>query len=320
MARSEKLHEEARQSGYAELCARIVRRTGEVVGELLSRPLAPGLYIVSTPIGNLGDMTLRAISVLARADLVLCEDTRRSRTLFAHFGIRRELRSYHEHNAARERPRVVAKLKQGKSVALIADAGTPLISDPGFKLVRESAEMGCQIFSVPGPSAVISALTVSGLPTESFFFAGFLPAKAQARRRLLEELAVIPATLVLYETPVRIRETVETVNRVLPGREIVIARELTKQYEEVLRGNPGPILERLEHQPAKGEIVLLIAPPQTGRASQASDEDIRRELRIAMDQESLRDAVKLVAEMLKVQRKRVYSLALEMEGNTGHER
>lgn len=289
---------------------RVASRIGDVARELLDRPLEPGLYLVSTPIGNLGDITLRAISVLVRADLVLCEDTRRSRVLLAHFAAGRELQTYHEHNAARERPRILARLQEGKSVALISDAGTPLISDPGFKLVREAVELDISVFCVPGPSAAMAALTIGGLPTDSFFFAGFLSAKGEARRRRLETLASIPATLVLYETAVRVNETVRDIANVLGDREVVVARELTKRHEEVLRGKASEMGERLAQRPVKGEIVLLVSPPA---AQMVSDDDIRAALKVALARGSVKDSVKEVAESLKVHRKRVYSLALESQ-------
>jgi 16S rRNA (cytidine1402-2'-O)-methyltransferase len=184
-----------------------VERAGEALAELLERPLAPGLYLVATPIGNLGDISLRALAVLARADLIAAEDTRHSKKLLSHFGLRGELTPYHEHNAEKERPRLIARLRAGQSVALISDAGTPLISDPGYKLVRQALDEGLMVTSIPGPSAALAALTTAGLPTDTFLFAGFLPQKTGARRARLEELKHVPATLVFFETAPRLAKS-----------------------------------------------------------------------------------------------------------------
>ena len=211
------------------------RVTG-VLRQLLARTLAPGLYTVATPIGNLGDITLRALVTLEKADAVYCEDTRHSRTLLQHYGITRGLRPYHEHNAEKERPRILAELAAGKSVALISDAGTPLISDPGFKLVREAAAAGHVVTSLPGASAVTTALALAGLPTDAFLFAGFLPPRMAARKARLAELAGVPATLVFFEAPQRLEETLADMSAVLGAREAVVARELSKLHEEARRG------------------------------------------------------------------------------------
>ena len=176
-----------------------VARAGEVLADLIARPLAPGLYVVATPIGNLADISLRALAVLARADLIAAEDTRHSKKLLFHFGLGGKLTPYHEHNAERERPKLLARLRAGQSVALISDAGTPLISDPGYKLVRDAVDAELLVISIPGPSAALAALTSAGLPTDTFLFAGFLPPKSGARRARLEELKSVPATLILFE-------------------------------------------------------------------------------------------------------------------------
>src|SRR5690349_8108720 len=205
-----------------------VARAGEVLADLVERPLQPGLYLVATPIGNLGDISLRALSVLARADLIAAEDTRHSKKLLSHYGIAGELTPYHEHNAAKERPRLLGRLRAGASVALISDAGTPLISDPGYKLVREALDHGFTVTSIPGPSAAIAALTSAGLPTDTFLFAGFLPPKSGARRTRLEELKSVPGTLVFFETGPRLGKSLAEMAEVLGAREAAIARELTK--------------------------------------------------------------------------------------------
>jgi 16S rRNA (cytidine1402-2'-O)-methyltransferase len=273
----------------------------------MSVRLAPGLHIVATPIGNLADISLRALAVLARADHICCEDTRHSQKLLTAFGIRGRLTAYHDHNAERERPKILDWLAKGASVALISDAGTPLIADPGYKLVRAALEAGHAVHAVPGPSAAIAALSVSGLPTDQFLFAGFLPPKENARRKRLEVLAAIPATLVLYETAPRLAAALADLGAAMPGREIVIAREITKRFEELIRGV-------LPISPAdgdpKGEIVILIGPP--GKNEPAED-DIRAAVARALTKMSLRDAVDEVTRTLRVPRRVVYSLALEMQ-------
>ncbi len=240
-----------------------------VLEHAFAEPLAGGLYIVATPIGNLSDISLRALAVLARADLILCEDTRHTQKLVHHFQLTGRLSAYHDHNAARERPKILRKLAEGASIALVSDAGTPLISDPGYKLVREAAAQGTPVISIPGASAVLAGLTVSGLPTDSFFFGGFLPPKEAAARRRLGELADIPATLVLFETATRLERTLKTLGETLPGRELVIARELTKRFEEVVRTTlPADGLAGREW---RGELVLMLAPPADGCAGRGAD-------------------------------------------------
>ena len=194
-------------AGKAEVssASALPRRAAQMLESELSAPLAAGLYIVSTPIGNLGDISLRALATLARADMVFCEDTRHSRKLFSHFGIARDTHAYHEHNARQERPRILARIRAGQSVAVISDAGTPLVSDPGNKLVREAREQGLPVYAVPGASASLAALASAGLPTDRFFFEGFLPPKSVARKKRLQELAGVPATLVFYEAPSRLQ-------------------------------------------------------------------------------------------------------------------
>jgi 16S rRNA (cytidine1402-2'-O)-methyltransferase len=240
--------------------------------------------------------------VLARADVILCEDTRHSRTLLSHYAITTPTRPYHEHNAARERPRVLADLAAGRRVALISDAGTPLISDPGFKLVRASLAAGHRVEALPGPSAALTALGVAGLPTDAFLFAGFLPPKSAARRTRIAELKAVPATLVFFEAPSRVGETLADLAAVLGEREAVLARELTK------------LAQKLAEAPVKGEVVIVIGPPQAG---EVTDEEIAALLDGALRQMSLRDAAKVVAEALGVSKTRVYDLGLALERNGG---
>ena len=290
-------------------------RAGDVLAKLLDAPLAPGLYIVSTPIGNLADISLRALSVLARADLVFCEDTRHTRKLTSHFAIKAELEAYHEHNAARERPRILARLKAGFSVALVADAGTPLISDPGYKLVRAALGQGSPVTAVPGPTAAVAALTVAGLPTDHFCFEGFLPPKQGARRKRLEALAAVPATLVFYEAPARLEAALADMAEVLGAREGAVLKELTKRHETIVRGPLATLADALRDATlAKGEFVILAGPPEP---QEVTDAAIDAALAEVMGDRSLRDAARDVAEALGVPRNRVYALALARRDAAG---
>jgi 16S rRNA (cytidine1402-2'-O)-methyltransferase len=291
----------------------LAARAADSLRALLANPLAPGLYLVATPIGNLGDITLRALATLDRADVVYCEDTRHSRTLLSHFAISRPTRAYHEHNAERERPRVLAELAAGKSVALISDAGTPLISDPGYKLVREAIAAGHHVMSLPGASATLAALGAAGLPTDAFLFAGFLPPKAGARRARLAELKAVPATLVFFEAPLRLRDSLADIAEVLGAREAAVARELTKLHEEVRRGSPADLAQWASEAP-KGEMVILVGPPV---AEEVADAVIVARLEALLPGMSLRDATKAVAEELGVPRSRAYDLGLALRRHGG---
>ncbi len=287
----------------------VAERSASMVGRLTGEPLAPGLYLVATPIGNLADITLRALSVLARADVVYCEDTRHSRTLLSHFAIKSRLEPYHEHNASEQRPRILAALERGSRIALVSDAGTPIVSDPGFKLARDAATAGHAVISLPGPSAVLTALTSSGLPADTFLFAGFLPAKSGARQTRIRELASVPATLIFYEAPQRLSDCLADLVAVLGPRPAAVARELTKLHEEVLRGTLADLAARFEAGEVKGEIVLLVGPPV---AVEVSDNEIRARLEVALATMSLRDAARAVADALGVAKSRVYDLGLAM--------
>ncbi len=278
----------------------------------MERPLAPGLYLVATPIGNLADISLRALAVLARADLIAAEDTRHSRKLLSHFGVRGELTPYHEHNAAKERPRLIARIRAGFSVALISDAGTPLISDPGYKLVREALHAGLQVTSVPGPSAALAALTSAGLPTDTFLFAGFLPPKGGQRRKRLQELKPVPATLIFYETAARLAAALTDMGEVFGGREAALAKELTKLHETIARGTPAELAEAIGVAELKGEFVVLVGPPRADEGL-VDDEAIVASLKLALKHESFRDAVRSVAEKFDLKRSRVYELGLALE-------
>lgn len=294
---------------------RLVERVLAELAKLDASPPKPGLHIVATPIGHLGDITLRALAVLADADVIYCEDTRHSRTLAQHFGLGAPLKPYHDHNGEVARPRVLADLAAGKCVALISDAGTPLISDPGYKLVRAAVEAGHHVESLPGASAALTALTVAGLPTDTFLFAGFLPAKSAARQARLAELKAVPATLIFFEAPQRLGETLADLAAVLGDRPAAVARELTKLHEEVRRGSLAELARGAAQAEARGELVLVIGPPS---ATEASDDDIRAALGTALAEMSLRDAAKVVAETLGVTKSRVYDLGLKLKEAARH--
>lgn len=294
--------------------ALLARRVAAELERWLAEPLGAGLHLVATPIGNLGDMTLRALAVLARADVVYCEDTRHSRTLLAHFGIDRPLRAYHEHNADAERPRVLAGLARGRVIALISDAGMPLISDPGFKLVRDCVAAGHPVTCVPGASSVVSAVALSGLPTDRFHFAGFLPAREGQRQARLAELASIPSTLVIFEAPNRLAAALGDIAKVLgDDREVAVARELTKRFEEVRRGTAAEVAVWAEAEPPRGEIVIVVGPPAQ---RDATDDDIEAALIALMPGASLKEAAKEVAGKLGVPRSRAYDIGLRLKGRT----
>jgi 16S rRNA (cytidine1402-2'-O)-methyltransferase len=266
--------------------------------------------VVATPIGNLGDISFRALATLAAADMIIAEDTRVTKALLAHYGIATPLVAYHEHNAAVMRPHLLARLAEGAALALVSDAGTPLISDPGFKLVSEALAQNIEVISVPGPSAVLAALVVAGLPTDRFFFEGFLPPKSVARRARIAELSAIPGTLVFFESPRRVAETLSDLAAVLGPRQAAIARELTKHFETVRRG-ALPELASLAaaEAPPKGEIVVLVGPPH---ARPAAQEDIDSRLGKALEGLSVKDAATVVSAETGQPRRKVYARALEL--------
>ena len=271
-----------------------------------------GLHVVATPIGNLKDISFRALATLAAADAVLAEDTRVTKTLLAHYGISTPLVAYHEHNAAVIRPHLVARLKSGAALALVSDAGTPLVSDPGFRLVADALAENIEVITVPGPSAVLAALVVAGLPTDRFFFEGFLPPKSAARRQRIAVLAPIPGTLVFFESPRRLAETLEDLAAVLGPRDAAIARELTKHYETVRRGTLSELAAALaEEGPPKGEIVLLVGPPGDD-AVQTSPEDLDAKLVAALETLSVKDAASVVSADTGQPRRQVYARAVEL--------
>jgi 16S rRNA (cytidine1402-2'-O)-methyltransferase len=247
-----------------------------VIGQaaFTARPIESALYLVATPIGNLSDITIRALETLAAADIVACEDTRVSRVLLDRYGIRRRTTPYHEHNASEAGPRLVEAVLSGKSVALISDAGTPLVSDPGFRLVNEVVEGGGRVIPIPGASALLSALTASGLPSDAFFFAGFLPVKAGQKKTRLQELVAIPGTLIFYESPRRLADTLTAMVEVLGDRPAAIGRELTKTFEEMRRGSLAALAAAYnEEDTPRGEIVICVGPPLAVEAPTGQDID-----------------------------------------------
>jgi 16S rRNA (cytidine1402-2'-O)-methyltransferase len=287
-------------------------RTFTVAGQLLTAPRAvPGLHLVSTPIGNLGDITLRALEALAGVDIIACEDTRITRRLTERYGISALLKPYHEHNAALARPKILERLAQGASIALVSDAGTPLISDPGFKLVREVCAAGHQVIALPGPSSVLAALAVAALPTDRFFFEGFLPPKETARRARLTELARIDATLVMFESGNRVEDTLRDLADIMGARDAAICRELTKLHEEVRRAPLPELAKSAGALETRGEFVLVIGPPAASAGIMGQD-DLDDLLRSALKRGSVKDAVAHAVEVSGRPRREIYARALEL--------
>jgi len=287
-------------------------RSFVLAGHRLAAPkAAPGLHLVATPIGNLGDITLRALETLAGVDVIACEDTRITRRLTERYGISTQLASYHEHNAATARPKILEQLAQGASIALVSDAGTPLVSDPGFKLVREVAGAGFSVIALPGPSSVLVALAVAALPTDRFFFEGFLPPKQQARRTRLTELARIDATLVMFESGNRVADTLADLAEIMAGRDAAICRELTKLHEEILRAPIAELAKGANQLETRGEFVLVIGPPRDDALAMTS-EDLDDLLRAQLARDSVKDAVAHAVELSGRPRREVYARALEL--------
>jgi 16S rRNA (cytidine1402-2'-O)-methyltransferase len=287
-------------------------RTFAVAGQLLTAPKAvPGLHLVSTPIGNLGDITLRALETLAGVDVIACEDTRITRRLTERYSISALLKPYHEHNAALARPKILQRLAQGASIALVSDAGTPLISDPGFKLVREVCAAGHPVIALPGPSSVLAALAVAALPTDRFFFEGFLPPRETARRARLAELARIDATLVMFESGNRVQSTLRDLADVMGARDAAICRELTKLHEEVKRAPLSELAQSADAMETRGEFVLVIGPPAAS-AQIMAQHDLDDLLRSALKRDSVKDAVAHAVELSGRPRREIYARALEL--------
>ena len=277
-----------------------------------AEPLAPGLHVVATPIGNLADISLRALVTLAGADAVVAEDTRVTKTLLAYYGIATPLVAYHEHNAEVMRPHLLARLANGAALALVSDAGTPLISDPGYKLVAEALGNGLSVTSVPGASAVLTALVVAGLPTDRFFFEGFLPPKTAARRQRIAELSTIPGTLVFFELPRRVADTLVDLAAVLGPRDAALARELTKIFETVRRGTLPDLAAAVSAaEPPKGEIVLIVGPPSEG-APKIDGADLDLRIGKALETLSVKEAAAVVSAETGQPRRKVYARAIEL--------
>lgn len=278
------------------------------------RPDPPGLYVVATPIGNLADVTLRAIRVLAQADVIACEDTRVTRRLLERYGIRTRLVSYHDHNAEARRPELIARLAAGGRVAQVTDAGTPLVSDPGFRLVAAAIAAGHPVFPVPGPSALMAGLVTAGLPTDRFWFEGFLPARAAARRARIAELAALPGTLVVFEAPQRTAAALADLAAGLGGaRPAALARELTKRFETVVRGTLADLAAAFAASPPKGEIVLVIgAAPQAADRPEVGDLDARLAALVAAH--GVSRAAALLAAETGLKRADLYRRALALAG------
>jgi 16S rRNA (cytidine1402-2'-O)-methyltransferase len=277
-----------------------------------ARPLETALYLVATPIGNLGDITLRALETLAGADVLACEDTRVTRVLLDRYGIQNRPYAYHEHNADEAGPRLLQALADGRSVALVSDAGTPLVSDPGYRLALQAIEAGYRVVPIPGASAPLAALVGSGLPNDAFFFAGFLPAKDKGRRDRLSELAEVPATLIFFESPHRIAATLASASDVLGGdRRATVCRELTKTFEEFRRGTLSELAAHYEKvDSVKGEIVLVVGPPEAKETPEADVEAILADLsRTLPTAKAATEAARLTG----LPRKELYQRLLDMK-------
>jgi 16S rRNA (cytidine1402-2'-O)-methyltransferase len=272
--------------------------------------LEPGLYIVATPIGNLSDLSPRAASILSRASLVAVEDSRVTAKLLSHIGVKRPMLAYHDHNADRVRPGLVDRMRS-EAIALVSDAGTPLISDPGYKLVRDARAAGIAVVTIPGPSAVIAALTLAGLPTDRFAFFGFLPAKAAAKATAIAEAATFKGTIAFYESGPRLAATLAALHAGLGDREAAVAREISKRFEETVTGTLLELAKRYEDAPPKGEIVIIVGPP--GEPPPPGEDEVDAALKEAMARLSTSRAAAEVAERLGVPRRAVYERAQQLK-------
>jgi 16S rRNA (cytidine1402-2'-O)-methyltransferase len=273
--------------------------------------LQPGLYIVATPIGNLSDISARAAQILGAADLIAVEDSRVTAKLLRHIGIKKPMLPYHDHSGDHVRPALIARMSS-EIIALVSDAGTPLISDPGYKLVRDARAAGCNVVTIPGPCAAIAALTLAGLPTDRFFFLGFLPPKEKARADAIEEVKAVRATLIFYESGPRLGATLAALAAGLGDREAGVARELTKRFEECITGMLSELAERYEAAPPKGEIVIIVAPPS--EAAPASEDDADTALIEALTRLSPARAAGEVAKALRLDRRTLYDRAMVLQG------
>jgi 16S rRNA (cytidine1402-2'-O)-methyltransferase len=271
----------------------------------------PGLYIVPTPIGNLRDITLRALDILQGSDLIACEDTRVTGRLLQAYGLETPMTPYHDHNAARKRPALLRRLAEGARIALVSDAGTPLIADPGYRLVHEAVQAGIPVTALPGASAALVALSVSGLPTDRFLFLGFLPSRAGPRDRALADVVDVRASLIVYESPRRLAASLSAMAAMLGDRKAAVARELTKKFEEIRRGSLGALARHYADADApRGEVVIVVAPP--GAKAAPSDAECDALLAAAMETHSLRDAASLISAQTGLPRRAMYDRALRL--------
>ncbi len=278
----------------------------------MDQALPAGLYLVSTPIGNLRDITFRALDILSSVDAIACEDTRVTGKLLSAYNIKKKMMSYNDHNANGRRGGILEAIAEGQAVALVSDAGAPLISDPGYKLVREAVRAGHKVTSIPGANAAVTALQLSGLPSDSFCFGGFLPPKPTARKRVLEKWKDMDATLIFYETGPRLEASLKDIKSVLGDRPVALARELTKMFEEIRREKVSKLLSEVRQKgPPKGEIVLVIGKEEPEEMPQVNlDEQIKK----ALETMSVRDAAEFVAEATGKPKKTIYTLALKLSG------
>ncbi len=285
--------------------------------KLSKPPILKGLYLVATPIGNLGDISLRALQTLENCDLIACEDTRQSAKLLSHYNIKTKTIAYHDHNAHKQLPKLIKALQDGKSVSLVSDAGTPLISDPGFKLVQACQEKDIAVTTVPGASAVLSALILSGLKSDSFTFLGFFPQKKGEAEKLLARMTDVPATLIFFESAKRLTKTLQILHNFRPDCDICVARELTKIHEDIKRGKASELIDFYQHTgPPKGELVLLIEPIVV---QPVDAQQLTRDLSAALDKMSLKEAVDITAKIYGRPRREIYRQALSLKdgGDTG---
>lgn len=277
--------------------------------DVQSDKLQPGLYIVATPIGNLSDLSLRAADILKRADLIAVEDSRVTAKLLQHIGIKRPMIAYHDHNADYLRPQLLPRLNH-EAIALVSDAGTPLISDPGFKLVRDARQSGAYVTTIPGPCAAIAALTLSGLPSDRFLFIGFLPPKENARKKALEEVAGIAATLIFYETSPRLISVLTSLHQILGDREAAVTREITKKFEECQTAPLSELITHYQEKPPKGELVILVSP--ANKKTEIGEDEVKALLETALKDHSVGKSAALVAKQTGLSRQALYDLAMQL--------
>lgn len=281
---------------------------------MLSLPLQAGIYSIATPLGNLGDITMRALEILTHVDLILCEDTRVSQKLCRHYGLKAPLKAFHEYTERSLVPTILDQVRKGAKIALISDAGTPLICDPGYILVREALGQGLFVTAAPGPCALINGLALSGLPPHPFFFGGFLPSTSKGRLTVFEKTRHLKATLVFYETPQRIKETLQEGEGIFGARQVAVIREMTKKFEEVIHGSWVFVKDHFDHIAPRGEMVLVIGPPSPEQESKDWDGDnLEEALRLSLKNQSLKGAVEDVHSLSGLSKKVIYQKALEIQ-------